>query len=70
MKRLLLIALILQFFIKKKEKSHGGGNFKGFGKDNSKGLAINSNYSALEIVDLSKNQKHIYCPRSNTLNFY
>ena len=30
-----------------------------FGKDNSKGLAINSNYSALEIVDLSKNQKHI-----------
>jgi 2-oxoglutarate ferredoxin oxidoreductase subunit beta len=30
-----------------------------FGKDNSKGLSINSNYSALEIVDLSKNQEHI-----------
>mgnify|MGYP006118292347 CR=1 FL=1 len=36
MKRLLLIALILPFFIYSQEKGHGGGNFKGFGKDNSK----------------------------------
>ena len=36
MKRLLLIALILPLFIYAQEKSHGGGNFKGFGKDNSK----------------------------------
>jgi len=36
MKRLLLIALILPFFLHAQEKGRGGRNLKGFGKDNSK----------------------------------
>ena len=38
MKYILLIALILPFFTLAQDRGHGGGggNFKGFGKDNSK----------------------------------
>jgi len=49
MKRLLLIALILPFFIYSQERGRGGGNFKGFGKDNSKDY-IKGNISG-KIID-------------------
>ena len=35
MKRIILIALILPFLTIAQEKTDRGGNFKGFGKDNS-----------------------------------
>lgn len=49
MKRIILIALILPFLTIAQEKSGGGSNFKGFGKDNSKDY-IKGNISG-KIVD-------------------
>ena len=50
MKRILLIALILPFLTIAQERNHGGGgNFKGFGKDNSKDY-IKGNISG-KIID-------------------
>ena len=51
MKRLLLIALVLPFFTLAQQRGHGGGggNFKGFGKNNSKDY-IKGNISG-KIID-------------------
>ena len=51
MKRFLLIALIVPFFTLAQQRGHGGGggNFKGFGKDNSKDY-IKGNISG-KIID-------------------
>ena len=50
MKRILFIAFILPFFILAQDRGHGGGgDFKGFGKDNSKDY-IKGNISG-KIID-------------------
>ena len=62
MKRILLIALILPFFMHSQER--GGGNFKGFGKDNSKDY-IKGNISG-KIVDSKTGENLDYASISLT----